>query len=782
MKTAGTKAAEAETAEVKAALPGKRTVCLVQPPFVQLSGPYPSVYYLRAFLEKRGYKVIVRDHSIGLFLRIFSRTGLERIFADIKKITGTGTPASGIGSGSGLSSGIGSGAAFPKNLLAIINRFLSEEKLWLACIDRLVLFLQGHDREWGHFLTLANGSLPGGPRADAFIARMNGQILPEHAGLLATYMLSDLADLITAALDSGFSLIRYNPGAGAQDFNDFNKLENDTKSYVMENFYRPFLEEEWERLPSGAELLLGITIPFPGCFVPALVCADSAKKRFGKKVITAAGGGFVNTELRFIGGEADSKADKFGFFKYFDRLSLDRGYADLVSVLENREIDIEAAKSINDEAVKTIFPDYTGLDFSRYLYPVDDANPMHRLWSDGHWLKAYLAHGCYWHSCGFCDISLDYIKNFIPVDPKALFDHLVCQANKTGCRGVHFVDESAPPASLIKFALHNRSAGLPLVFWGNVRPEKTFSFDAAAVLAAGGLVGVSAGFETVTDAGLRSINKGVTVRDLVYFCAALKEAGILVHAYLIFGYWDQSEEDIIDSAEIIRQFFFHGLLDSAFWHKFTLTCHSRLYAEKQNGLHPGLSVNAAPVNSFCLNDLSFKGEQKFEKYSLPLERLLASWMDGYGLQPQDSHLMQEAFPFKIKPPSVGPDYVLSILDQYGRDRNMERNHVPDTITGESKTNSAKTGGVSADGARVIFLGSAPNSADGKILQWRWRLKECRFAVKNNKEAADFSNLLAAADSPIAAAEFYRGLEKILGCDSAKKTWGLLRNNGLSLLA
>ncbi|MCL2479110.1 MAG: hypothetical protein FWF22_06395, partial [Treponema sp.] len=93
------------------------SVCLVQPPFVQLNAPYPSVYYLGSFLEKRGYIVTIRDHSIGLFLRIFSRSGLQRIFSDIRSRK----------------------AAAGKNSLAgIINRFLWEERLWLSCIDRLV--------------------------------------------------------------------------------------------------------------------------------------------------------------------------------------------------------------------------------------------------------------------------------------------------------------------------------------------------------------------------------------------------------------------------------------------------------------------------------------------------------------------------------------------------------------------------------------------------------------------------------------------------------------------
>ena len=197
--------------------------------------------------------------------------------------------------------------------------------------------------------------------------------------------------------------------------------------------------------------------------------------------------------------------------------------------------------SIEDNAARTVFPDYSAVDFGTYLCLADDANPMQRLWSDGRWLKAYLAHGCYWHSCTFCDVTLDYIKNFIPVDPAALFTHLKNQADRTGIRGIHFCDEAAPVSSLLEFALLNREAGLPLVFWGNIRLEKDFTPDAAAVLAAGGLIGVSAGLEAATEHGLKAAGKGINLESAVKTMAAFKEAGILIHAYLIYGFWNEDE-------------------------------------------------------------------------------------------------------------------------------------------------------------------------------------------------------------------------------------------------
>ncbi|MDR1587960.1 MAG: radical SAM protein [Treponema sp.] len=791
-------------------------VCLVQPPFVQLNSPYPAIFYLRSFLERRGFPVIARDHSIALFERIFCREGLKRIFED------AGTMAE------GPPKVPDKGAGFDKGLRPVIERFLSEEELWLSSIDRLVNFLRGRDREWGHLLGLVNGAVPGGPRFDACLAALRGgpeaDVSPDSAPLLASKLLADLAGFITAALDPGFSLIRYvpsaaSPGAG---FRNFSAVQAGLGGYVINAFYRPFLEEEWETLngarASGGSLFLCLSIPFPGCLAGALTCADSAKKFFGNNAVTAAGGGYVNTELRFLEDEK--------IFDYFDYLSFDRGYGSLAAILEReaatgsarrretplyktmyrsaaggiiRDGDIAAPTEksavpdltsggdcyaqTDSEAVKSVFPDYSGVDFFRYICPVDDLNHMHRLWSDGRWIKAYLAHGCYWHNCAFCDVSLDYIRSFESLDAEALFRHLLDQAEKTGVRGIHFVDEACPPASLVRFALLNRGAGLPLVFWGNIRFEKNFTPDTAALLAAGGLIGVSAGIEVASEAGFRRIGKGINLRDVTRACAAFKEAGVLTHAYLIYGYWDEDDQEIIDSAETLRQLFAAGLLDSAFWHKFVLTKHSRIYAEKQHGLHPALEPGGdagqkggtargrtdkirtdSGSRLFALNDLSFTGEERFDKFTLPLDRLLSQWMAGDVSPP-----VQGVFPFRVPKPAVDSDLILRLLDEYARDRDRDRRLVPGT---------AET--------RALFLGSLPvtrTKGGTAQLVWRWRLGERRLrpdAPFDASRAEQLSSLLQAAskDGGPETADFYRKLESLLGKGAAKKAWKTLRDGGL----
>ncbi|MCL1993262.1 MAG: radical SAM protein [Spirochaetes bacterium] len=766
----------------------KPLICLIQPPFVQLNSPYPSIYYLRAFLEKRGWAVTVRDHSISLFQKIFCKDGLARIFADI--------------------------AAAPKERFAprlkpVIERFLAEEKLWLSSVDRLVAFLQGNDREFAHFAALANGGLPGGPYFDACleeIAKAKGEPDAGDAPLLASKLLADVAALIAATVDPGFSLVRYVPQT-AGSFRDFSAVEKGLGGYILKNFYEPLLQEEWEALAGqgqGGEgdalLVLGLTIPFPGCLAGAMFCASSAKKFFGKNVQTLAGGGYVNTELRFLTDEA--------VFDYFDYLCFDRGYAALDAVLDRitagggcrggvenplyktmyrnecglivRDASIADkaggantahGKKIDDGFTDAVFPDYTGVDFSRYICPVDDANSMHRLWSDGRWLKVYAAHGCYWQKCAFCDTPLDYIRCYRKLDAQALFRHLVRQAEATGVRGIHLVDEACPPASLLRLALLNRDAGLPLSFWGNIRFEKFYSSDVAAALAAGGVIALSAGIEVAHDKALERVTKGISLKSIAASCAAFKEAGILVHAYLIYGFWDQSDGEIIDSAEVMRQFFAAGLLDSAFWHQFVLTVHSPFYAQQQEGRHPSLfpasDATAGGGKVFAHNDLSFKGAARFDRFALPLDSLLKEWMSGDTEKP-----LREAFAFKTPAPAVPKDAVLLMLDSYARNRDEAREAEPP-----------------AGGKQVaVFLPAGiviRKKGRSACLFWRWRFDDCVLEktsqAKDGWEAEIQKLLEESSRGPGTGARvFYSRLEKTFGLGAAQ-VWRQLRRQGLVIL-
>ena len=441
----------------------------------------------------------------------------------------------------------------------------------------------------------------------------------------------------------------------------------------------PQTEAPSQKPQQKPSFLFCVSVPFPGTFAAAMFICKQLKSTFGKNALITLGGGYVNTALRSV-NQAELAA-------YIDCFSYDRGYSFYTELLANglpaaaayqtesvfggeiaqgkaNQTNTSSTSSNRQELIeienfmtKNVAPDYEGIDFTKYPRLADDINPMHRIWSDGAWLKAYLAHGCYWHRCLFCDTKLDYVNCYKPVNIKNLYSSLLEQAKKSGVYGVHFVDEAAPPKMLEDFASLNKDKAL--TFWGNIRFEKAFSRDLADILAKGGLIGVSGGIEMACGEGLSNINKGIDIKTLVFSLAAFKEAGILTHAYMIYGYYNETPQMLIDSAETLRQLFKAGLLDSSFFHKFTLTKHSTLFAEWEAGKHPDLHP-IFPKNNFTDYELHFKGEEKSEKYGAPLSLAVNAWMHKKSLDKP----VEKWFNFPMPKPTVKKDFVEKALEEY----------------------------------------------------------------------------------------------------------------------
>ncbi len=687
------------------------SVIIIQPPLVQLNAPYPSGAYLSAFFRSVAADGIspspgepavrppaplsVRwiDAANGFFRAFFSRDALVRLF---------GLCGDDALSAASLAESRGDGeTAFQ------LRRCVSSSDSWIRWIDPIVSILCGGDRELCHAF-VRSPDAPRGARMDRYLASLGEEPTADHARTLATLALEDVADFVAVAFDPEFSLVRYAESI-ASSVRDFSVVEAALSRPVVERFMRPYFETLCEGLrgelpgsdgvgqDGGAgRTLFCISVPFPGCLVGALCLARSVRAAFGPRAVISMGGGYVNTELRQCENER--------FFSYIDHLSLDRGYGGYASFFLREwgaTVEPSAARPVDgvspaplriecppelrgleDGYTTRLVPDYRDVDFSLYPRLADTENPMHRLWSDGAWMKAYLAHGCYWHRCSFCDVTLDYIKSYLPVEVAALYDGLAAQAAAKGVRGIHFVDEAAPPRALRDFAARNALAGNPLAFWGNIRFEKTFSRDLARYLSAGGLVGVSGGIEIATPAGFKAVDKGIDLENLVATCAAFKEAGVLVHAYLMYGYWNETDADVVDSAEVMRQLFASGLVDSAFWHKFVLTRHSRAYAEwksrplsrdcahspacggSRDGAGAGGIVPVDIPGDFADNDLDFSGSSRSERYTAPLDHALAAWMSGDGLD----RPVRSWFPYRMPEPSVGATLIEGYIERYGRAR------------------------------------------------------------------------------------------------------------------
>lgn len=660
------------------------------PPIMQLNTAYPSGAYLTAFFKTEGCQASWCDLNIRLFYEIFSRSGLTKLFE--------------LSEARALQLADEAERKGDDNTAFNLRRYISQKENWIEWIDFITSVLCGGGAREKEHQFLYSPFAPRGSRMENYLAGLAGPAGSIENGreptvddmrFLCSFALADLSDYITVAFDPQFSLVRYAESL-AVDTRSFSDFEKQIDSPVMEHFYKPVLEKYFmarhAELVSAScdKVLICISIPFAGTFLPALYTARYVKEKLGSKAFICIGGGFVNTELR----EARDPA----LAKYIDAISYDRGYGSYHALLNSEVLKRslsgveglyklrlftshpdgtvkvieplwhdDAEGKYENEITAKIIPDYTDIDFSVYPRMCDDANSMHRLWTDGAWIKAYLAHGCYWHRCAFCDTTLDYVCGYKPTDIEPLYNGLLKTAQEKGVYGIHFVDEALPPLALKKFALLNARSGNSLYFWGNVRFEKTFTKDLAAFLSYCGLGGVSAGIESATGTGLESINKGTDIASITRACCAFKEAGILVHAYMIYGFWNDTPQTILDSMETLRQFFEAGLLDSAFWHKFVLTRNSTVYNQWQKEGKLDLVSREEASSAFARNNLHFKGEEKFNKFGVPLDVAVNSWMHGDRL---DQHVTKW-FDFQVPKPTVKRDFINELIEEYEQ-KNRER--------------------------------------------------------------------------------------------------------------
>jgi radical SAM superfamily enzyme YgiQ (UPF0313 family) len=422
-------------------------------------------------------------------------------------------------------------------------------------------------------------------------------------------------------------------------------------------------------------------VPFPGNVYGGFRIARRCRQQSPATRIVL-GGGYVNTELRDLG---DPRV-----FDDFDYLTLDDGERPLLALIEHLQAPDDPTRTLLRTLVRTGqppharielhsdprhhdvplrdagTPTYDGLPLDRYVSLFEMLNPMFRLWSDGRWNKLTVAHGCYWKKCTFCDVTLDYIGRYDPVSADLLVDRIQALIDETGQTGFHFVDEAAPPAGLRALAERLIARGVTITWWGNIRFEKTFTPALAELLARSGCVAVSGGLEVASDRLLSLMKKGVTVEQVARVSRAFTDAGIMVHAYLMYGFPSQTEQETIDSLERVRQLFAAGCIQSAFWHRFAATAHSPIGQEPKR-YQIRLRPPPAPGPLFARNEVPFDDPVACDHEFLGhgLRKAVYNYMHGIGLDTDVRDWFRDApavsRPRRIPRPQVPPDLIRRAL-------------------------------------------------------------------------------------------------------------------------
>ena len=593
-------------------------ILFITPPFTQLNTAYPAAAYLKGFLEEYKIQVSHCDLSIELFTSIFTSHFLHSIFKEAENLENYHYP-----------------------------EVRKMKTLYISRVDTVISFLQKQDIETA-IQILDTNFLPLGHRlsqVNTKIVWASGDMgIIDKAKHYATLFIEEIGDFIQANVDEFFAFTRYAEQI-ATSATSFDELD-DFLTYQPTCIEEKMLDILVAQIKTHKPNLVCFTIPFPGNLFAALRCSQFIKQLF-PNIHIAFGGGYCNTELRTL---TDTR-----IFEFTDFISLDDGEGPLLKIAQYLEEtitinDLERTFVLENNQVvyknkipNTIYhhktlpaPNYSGLPFHKYVSFLDVVNPMHRMWTDARWNKLTISHGCYWKQCSFCDINLDYISNYQNTTAAHLVDNIEKIIKDTGITGFHFVDEAAPPKMLRALANTLLERQVKISWWTNIRFEKTFNFELCELMAKSGCVAVTGGLEVASNRLLSKMKKGVDIAQVARVTHHFSKNNILVHAYLMYGFPTQTDQETIDALEVVRQLFESNCIQSAFWHQFTTTIHSPI---GKNPQEYGIEITGPVFKGFAQNDLYHKDPEgaNHPKYTKGLNLALNNYLNNQGLKKPLQH-------------------------------------------------------------------------------------------------------------------------------------------------
>jgi len=607
---------------------------LISPPFVQLNSPYSALPFLKGSLNENGIESSGFDMGIRIANRLFSPEGLNLLF---KAVT--------------------SDAKFKNE---DTDFFIKTKNDYLRTIEPVVNFLKDKNPIIESMI-MTKDSIPKWKMSNTALA---SDIMHagshEYSRYLASLYLEDIFLFYKAACPD-YDLSKYGEKLALSP----PVFDNIYSSVIANDDIISFLiSDELSHRNFENFNVIALTVPFPGTLVGALKIAKWFKLKHPEKMV-ALGGGYVNTELRSL---KDTK-----IFEFVDFICLDDGEIPLLKVYEYAQNKISKKEmvrtfyledgqvSFSDNsslkyACKRGTPDYSDFNMDEYIPVIETLNPMMKLWSERDTLKLRLTKGCYWHKCAFCDTSLPYIKDFAPEDITDIINDIKIMTAQTGLRTFHFTDEAIPPAQAVKLSIGLIREKVDISWWGNIRFDKAFTEDVCKLLHKAGCIAVVGGMESCCNKTLINMNKGISVEEAIRTVYNFKSNGILVHAYMIYGFPGETRADLIDSIEVLRQMFKEKLLDSSFWHRFALTVHSGVF--KNYGKF-NISVSDKKLNPFANNDVNYtdKSDENIDDMGDGLKKAVYNFMLGINADND----IRSWFETDVPKPRVNKKFVRKIL-------------------------------------------------------------------------------------------------------------------------
>jgi radical SAM superfamily enzyme YgiQ (UPF0313 family) len=173
-----------------------------------------------------------------------------------------------------------------------------------------------------------------------------------------------------------------------------------------------------------------------------------------------------------------------------------------------------------------VTPDYSALPLRKYLSP-------------GLILPYSTAGGCCWNRCTFCPERAEG-NSYRPIAVKKVLSDLQHLTKKNEPNLIHILDNAISPAMLR--ALAKNPPGAPWYCFARV-DEQLADPDFCHALKTSGCRMLKLGLESGNQAVLDSMQKGIELVTVSRVLSNLKQAGIAVYCYLLFGTPAETEDE-----------------------------------------------------------------------------------------------------------------------------------------------------------------------------------------------------------------------------------------------
>lgn len=473
---------------------------LLQPPPGDLTGPYPALPYLKAYAQRQGFQVQVRDLGLEALYFLSQPGKVEALLAE----------------------------AHSRRRQLEARRFLNPQER--------------------HYYEHLLAALEPGFGADSLAAALQcfkdpkcfydyQQSYKKAAGRLSAFF-----RLLSA--------VHFPAEVTPHEYTSLRSLQS-LKNVLAHRDHRlnPYIDyyEEvlFPQVAAAGPMLVGLSVVFGPQAVQALVLGRLLKERFPGLHVTL-GGAYLSQWLLLLDdsllAELCQCADSFilgegelAFAELLDRVAQGRnleGVPNLIFRAPGSGRIHRFEQLAYPEVAELPPPDFSDLDLGAYLLP----KPV---------IPYAISRGCYWGRCVFCQNRYgdNRMRRYqtVPVD-KAVAE-IAELAERYQTNQVNFSNDVIDPAYLKRFSEAVLAAGRKFFWNTDLRAERAFDRDLCGLMARAGLKSVAIGLESGCPRILQAMDKGTQVETARQVMKNLYDAGVATQAMGIFGFPGETEKD-----------------------------------------------------------------------------------------------------------------------------------------------------------------------------------------------------------------------------------------------